>query len=99
LFKEDYVAGCDISFSSEISSTFETVSIVGVAQANWGQFGWGESPWGGSSRKKPTRTYVVPEKQRCSQLSIRFEHQIGYSRFQLNGLSVIFEPGSERLTR
>ena len=99
LFKEEYTGDCDISFNSEISPNFETVTITGTARATWGLFAWGGAPWGGAARKRPTRTYVLPEKQRCSQLSVKFEQSVGYSFFKLNGLSVIFEPGSERVIK
>ena len=100
IFKREVNVGATMSFASDLSSSFDEVEVSSpTLSIAWGLFPWGNQPWGGQSLRRNLRTYVTLEKQRCSQLRVRFDHRVGYSPFKLAGLSVIFEPMSERIVR
>jgi len=99
LFNTDFVETAEILFSSELSASTNIVTLTGTAVGLWGLFGWGDVPWGGSQKARPIRTYVPQQKQRCTQLSIEFNHQIGYSSFELAGISVVWNAGTEKIMR
>ena len=82
-------------FASDISNGFEQIQILGNRNGLWGLFPWGMAPWGGASTSVPIRVYVPLEKQRCSELKIKFKIRQGYAHFKLQGISVIIrETGS-----
>lgn len=99
LFNTDFVQTADVIFSTELSGSTESVTLTGTAVGIWGLFTWGDVPWGGVQKARPMRTYVPQQKQRCTQLNIEFDHKIGYSRFELAGMSVIWEQGTEKVMR
>ena len=100
LFKRDISVRASASFSTDIKASLETVVIEsGFAATFWGGFPWGENPWGAAEQRRTLRTYVPLEKQRSGQLNIRFDNKIGFSRFKLAGLSVIYEIMSERMVK
>jgi hypothetical protein len=99
LFNADFVMDADIEFASELSGSSDSVTLTSTAVGVWGLFPWGEAVWGGARRQRPIRTYVPKLKQRCSQLNVVFRHAVGYSKFELGGLSVVFEPMSEKVMR
>lgn len=98
LFKTDFTGTGSLLFSSDVSPAQETEELEGTAIGLWGLFGWGGVPWGGSNVRRPFRVWVPRNKQRCSQLTIEFRHSTGYAAYQLNGLSIVFNSGSERVS-
>lgn len=99
LFKNNYFPSATIGFYSDLSQSLEETSIEGTYGGLWGLFAWGNASWGGVQRQKVIRTYVPLEKSRCSQLSIRFTHKVGYSMFRLDGVSLQLNAVSERMIR
>lgn len=99
LFKSDFRGTADLVFSSDISRYDESVTISGAGGGEWGRFPWGERPWGGARLKRPVRQWVPRDKQRCSQLTVSFEHAVGYSQWELQGLTVFGTAGSDRVAR
>lgn len=97
LFKKDFVGTGTLVFTSDVSASQESESVEGTPIGQFGLFPWGEVPWGGSSGRRPIRVYIPRNKQRCSQLTIEFRHSTGFTNFQLNGLSIIANSGSERV--
>jgi hypothetical protein len=92
---------------NEIMATFSTnisygSSIVPIqnnpSQAAWGRFAWGRLPWGGE-RIGPAvlRTYVPPEKQRCSWMYLTLETEQAFTNFSLEGVSFIYNPLTSRI--
>ena len=98
LFKTDFTGTGSFLFSSDTSPSQETETLEGTAIGLWGLFGWGNVPWGGSNVRRPFRVWVPRNKQRSSQLTVEFRHSTGYAAYQLNGLSIIFNSGSERVS-
>ena len=99
LFNADFGMEADVEFSSELSGSNESITLTGTGTGVWGLFEWGTLAWGGAQRQRLIRTYVPKAKQRCSQLSIVFQHAVGYSKFELGGVSAVFEPMSEKVMR
>jgi len=99
LFKSDFRGTADLKFTSDLSRFEETVVITGAAGGLWGQFGWGQIAWGGARLKRPVRQWIPRDKQRCSQLTIGFEHAVGYSQWELQGITVFSSEGSDRVAR
>ncbi len=95
LFRYDFVGDATMGFTSDLSPYEELVDIEGRGLGLWGMFPWGEEPWGGQQIKRPLRMWVPRAKQRCSQLTISFNHYWGFSNWQLVGLSLFGEMGSE----
>jgi hypothetical protein len=99
IFKENIFTTAYINFYSEISSSLDSIPIIGTASGGWGEFAWSGQPWGGVLRSQPFRTYVPLEKQRCDLLSIQFQVQNVWAQFQLEGVSCIFNTIGERMTK
>lgn len=99
LFKSDFTGTGTLRFSSDKSKADETETITGTALGLWGLFPWGSVPWGGANVRKPYRKFVPRNKQRCTQLTVGFEHSTGFAAYQLNGISEPGEMQSERVSR
>lgn len=99
LFKNNYFPKGKIGFYSELSGSLEETEITGTYGGLWGLFAWGGTSWGGVQRPRAMRTLVPREKAWCDLLSVRFAHRMGFSQFQLQGVSIPFEFISERLTK
>ena len=104
LFNADFTGLCQVGFSSDVSPGVIDVQIDGGANGGWGLFAWGgpsETPlganWGGDSRRRPIRALVPRVHQRCSIMSISFNHAYAYSHWKLQGVSVIGDGIGERI--
>lgn len=96
-FKTDFQGTGYATFSSDLSQYDESVPLAGTAIGAFGLFPWGEAPFGGDPLKRPIRQWIPREKQRASQLTVSFQHAYGFSAWQLTGVSVFGEPGTERI--
>ncbi len=99
LFKQDFNGTAELGFSSDLSQAEEMVEIEGRGLGLWGLFAWGEEPWGGASLRRPIRQWIPRAKQRCSQLNVSFNHRWGYASWQLTGISLFGEIGTEKIGR
>lgn len=88
-----------LSYRSDIQRGFETIDFVSDTTGAWGQFAWGDEPWGGVSNPKAFRTYIPAQKQRCRFLEPKFQHKRAYESFTLVGISLTFDPMTERIGR
>lgn len=88
LFRAARFNSATCSFATDMSGSFEAVTMTGNRTGLWGLFPWGESPWGSMATAVPIRVYVPLEKQYGSLLRVKFAITQGYSPWQLNGLSV-----------
>lgn len=95
LFKTDFLGNASLGFKTDLEQDEEAVTIAGRGLGLWGLFGWGEELWGGEAFKRPLRQWLPRSKQRCSQLTVSFEHTWGFSNWQLIGLALFGEMGSE----
>ena len=99
LFKKTYAIAIQARFSTDISQSVEQVEIEAPNFGLWGFFAWGSIPWGGSLGRRAARTWVPLEKQRCSLLSVGFRQQIGFSDYELYGLSLHWQAGGKEFTK
>lgn len=97
LFKKNFVGTGTLVFTSDVSASQEMETVEGTPLGQFGLFAWGGVPWGGNAGRVPIRVYIPRNKQRCSQLTIEFRNSTGFTSFQLNGLSIIANSGSERV--
>lgn len=100
LFKQGFQKEATVYFYSDTNPGESSISLSSSSgNGAWGEFTWGDEVWGGETTKEPTRLGVPRPVSRCSQLSVRFESRVAYSDFQLNGLSLVFNPISTRTAR
>jgi hypothetical protein len=97
-FKQFFPGSAYLKFTSDRSPGEVFVTLQGNSESSgWGLFGWGDDSWGGINYRKPLRALVPRQHERCSQLSIEFTHGFAYGDFELQGLSVNYNPGSSRV--
>ena len=88
------------TYSSDTTPSAEEVTVIGsVAQSVWGFASWGNFPWGGGAVPEPIRMGIPRNTARCNALSAKFEQQVALSDFQLEGISVKYNPMSTRVAR
>jgi len=97
LFKSYFAGSGTLIFTSDVSPSQEMELVTGAAAGLWGLFGWGMAPWGGVNNRRPIRVLIPRNKQRASQLTVQFQHSTGYTKYQLNGLSIIANPSGTRV--
>lgn len=100
LFKQVFQKDASVYFYSD-SNPSESSIVLESSSGNgsWGGFEWGLAPWGGESAREPIRFGIPRPASRCNLLSIRFESRVAYSNFQLNGISLSYNPTSTRIAR
>jgi hypothetical protein len=99
IFKENTFQNGRIGFYSELAGAVQSIPFSGASLYGWGRSPWGSTPWGGASRPANFRTYITPDQQRCDFLSVQFGVTCVWGRFQLQGLSLILNNVSERVSR
>ena len=99
LFKYDYNGTGYMVTETDLSPAEETTPLVGLGSSLWGLFNWGEARWGGVNLRRPIRMHPPRNKQRCSQFIVSFRHSWGYSPWELQGVTVFAEMGSEKVGR
>jgi hypothetical protein len=100
MFKQQYQKRATVYFSSDINPSESSIEIESAdGNGAFGDFEFGEVPFGGDVVETPVRLGVPREHRRCNLLTVRFESAVAYSDFQLNGLSLTFNPTSTRTTR
>lgn len=100
LFRAARFNTATISFATDISGSFEDVTLTGNRTGLWGLFPWGQSPWGSIGTSVPLRVYTPLEKQYGSLLRVKFTIRQGYAAWQLNGVSIPFrETASQVISR
>lgn len=84
-------------FSSNFSSTTESIALSPVSSGAWGQFPWGLEPWGGTfGGAQAIRTYFPLDKQRSSWINLTLDGASAFSSISLLGISIMYEDMSER---
>ncbi len=98
-FKSDFAGPGSLGFTTDLDQSEEFVLVQGRSIGIWGLFPWGEATWGGETSKRPVRQWIPRTKQRSSQLSMSWNHSWGFSSWQLVGISLFGETGSENVGR
>lgn len=99
LFKRDFIGTGYLTFASDLSPNEESHPIVGRSTGTWGLFLWGQAPWGGQAKKRGIRTWIPRNKIMASQLTVSFEHAVGYSAWELQGIAITGTLGSDITSR
>jgi hypothetical protein len=100
LFKQGFQKAATVYFYTDSNPGETSVALTSsFGNGAWGGFTWGEEVFGGEVVKEPVRLGVPRASSRCNQLSVRFESRAAYSDFQLNGISLTFNPVSSRTAR
>lgn len=87
-------------FKSDLNAAESSITVAANGSTGiWGDFAWGEAPFGGDIYNTPVRCGIPRPHARCSQLRVRWEHQVAYSDFQVTGISLSFNPTSTRVVR
>ena len=97
LFREADFSSVELGVSSNFDPNVEYTEISPLRSDQWGSFAWGSIPWGiGSGLAYPIRTYIPLLKRRASWIFFRVRSTKAQNYFAIQGLSVQFEPMSER---
>ena len=101
LQKSSFLITSTFYFRNDINSAESFITIPSPTYSgNWGDFTWGDETWGGDpTSNTPVRLGVPRTHARCSQLRVRWEHKVSYSWFQVQGISLVFNPTSTRIMR
>lgn len=84
------------AYSSDLSTGFKSILIVGEGTGIWGGFDWGQVVWGGEGSSRPFRTYIPRDKQRCRYINGRWIHDAAFEEYSIFGISYTFSPISSR---
>lgn len=99
MFKQKRFNTATMDFYTDVSGGWSSVSLTGdYGGGDWGMFAWGALPWGGEARGSSSRLRIPRNKSRGQYLGIRFSCRTAYAIFQVQGLSIMFDMVSERLT-
>ncbi|MFW7382366.1 MAG: hypothetical protein ACOH5I_26450 [Oligoflexus sp.] len=99
LFKSDFQGDAELGFSTDKVPAKSSVVLQGTSIGSWGLFPWGAAPWGGDAVRRPIRQWIPRQHQRCSQVTVSFSHAVGYSPWQMQGLSIFGTTGDEKVSR
>lgn len=88
-----------ISYSTDLSPSFEETEFNGAGLGDWGQFGFGGINWGGVGAPVPLRTFIPLEKQRCRFIYVRFEHKVAFEKYNVFGVSLTYRPYNTKAYR
>ena len=97
MFLADFYGDAEVSFSTDASPTTLYETISGSYPAPWGNFPWGSAPYGGVLRRRPVRVMVPRIHQRGSFLSIGFSHEVAFSPWAIQGISLVGNNISEKV--
>lgn len=86
MFQNDGFKYIDVSYSSDLSPSFESAQLDGTGNGAFGLFEWGNQTWGGEGLQAPIRTYIPLEKQRCRYIRTRIEHKIARENPRIFGI-------------
>jgi hypothetical protein len=96
IFEDSAFTRGTISYASDLSADFEDIIINGTGTGIFGSTIYGEGLFGGNGSAVPFRTYIPREKQRCRYLNCKFQHSVAREIFSLYGISLSFNPMSNR---
>ena len=88
-----------VSFSSDLSANFEPLPVIGLGSGIYGNFIYGNGVYGGNGAAIPFRTLIPREKQRCRYMNVLFEHSVAREIYSLYGISLTYNPVSQRAYR
>lgn len=96
IFEDASFSSTTLSYASDLSGNFESQDIAGGGNGIFGGGAFGDGIFGGNGSGVPFRTLLPKEKQRCRYINVKFQHAIGREIFSLYGLSLTYNPISQR---
>ena len=96
IFENNNYTFMDVGYATDLSPSFEEVTIQGKGDGDFGYFPFGEINFGGVAAAIPIRLYIPRQKQRCRYMHVRVEHNVALETFGLYGMSLTFRPYSVR---
>lgn len=100
LFKRGFLKEATLSFYSDLYSGVQPVECEAPAGTGaFGIFDFGDGTFGGEASQIPVRKAVPRNAAKCDLLYVTFSQSVAWSDFQLNGLSLVYNPISVRMTR
>lgn len=96
LFEDSSYSTATISYSSDLSNAYEDIDFTGNGNGNFGNNVFGSGLFGGAGGGVPFRTYIPREKQRCRYINIKFSHAVARESFAIYGVSLTYNPVSQR---
>jgi hypothetical protein len=98
-YKEAPIQTTTYTFSSDVSPSAETVEVTSSGGSAWGEGDWGEFPWGGESVPAPIRVGIPRPCARANSVTVQLDIQVAQSGWQLEGVSLEYNPTSTRTAR
>jgi hypothetical protein len=92
-----HFASATESHATELIPTFEATSIDGTAAV--GQWTTAAATWGGTEKPFNLRLIVPQEMRRSSRLSLKWAVSNAWAAWNISGISILYEPGSNRTSR
>lgn len=96
-FRRECFQASVVSLASDISPAF--VAAKTLQRSGWGLFEWGSKPFGTPGGPRNERALVPADQQRAAYFGVRYAIQEAFSAWQLQGLTLVYEAGSERTKR
>lgn len=90
MFENGNFSTVKIAYATDLSPSFEETEFSGAGIGDFGQFSFGGVNWGGLAAPIPLRTFIPLEKQRCRFMSVKFEHNVAFEKYNIYGLSLSF---------
>ena len=98
LVKESFNGTGYITISSDLYPSDTESPIAGGGVGGWGR-DWGNNYGGLVGLRRDYRVWIPRQVARCAQLNLGFKHKVGYSPWEVQGVSVHYTQGTEKTRR
>lgn len=88
-----------LSFKTDVSPSYEEISMLGHGVGTWGYPGYGDFNWGGNGTDEGIRVIVPQDKQRCRYIAMKIGHNGAREGIRCLGISMQARTVSDRAYR
>jgi hypothetical protein len=99
IFDKNNFSAAMIAYGSDLSPSYEEISVNGLGPGWFGSATFGLDFFGGDGNAAPIRTLIPKQKQRCRFLTTKFTHSNAFELFSLFGVSYAYETFSTKAYR
>jgi hypothetical protein len=93
-------SSADLSFKTNLSGSWESVTLEGSPIGSWGLFNWGDVVWGGDTDTIILhRTYIPRNKQRAGVIYTRFRTNTIFADWEVSGIELTYRDAGPRSTK